>query len=151
MCSYRSSGSFDLRFQREQTPAGDFQVESYLRYQGKKLGGRFDANSYLTLSLAMDSHDLARGRGALEEVLAGIRPRVLLVGIPSDVLYTAAEVEALAHGIPGSELAWIQSPHGHDAFLMELSEVSEILSSFRSTVEHGASGPAPAGRVQQCA
>ena len=151
MCSYRSPGSFDLRFQRDRTPAGDFQVESYLRYQGEKLGGRFDANSYLTLSRAMDSHDLARGRGGLDEVLAGIRPRVLLVGIPSDVLYTASEVEALAQGIPESELAWIDSPHGHDAFLMELEEVSEILSSFRSGIAHQSHGPALARRVQQCA
>ena len=86
-----------------------------------------------------------------DQVLAGIRPRVLLVGIPSDVLYTASEVEALAQGIPESELAWIDSPHGHDAFLMELEEVSEILSSFRSGIAHQSHGPALARRVQQCA
>jgi len=167
MCSYRSPESFDLRFQREQTTSGEFQVESYLRYQGEKLGTRFDANSYLTLSRAMDSHDLARGRlgldggpggklgrgldGDLEEVLAGIRPRVLLVGIRSDVLYTAPEIEGLARGIPGAELAWIDSPHGHDSFLMEVEEVSEILSSFRSRLAHQSPEPAAERRVQQCA
>ncbi len=131
MCSYRSPGSFDLRFRRTRAPSGEFQIQSYLRYQGEKLVRRFDANAYLSLSEAMDSHDLARARGPLEEVLAAVRPPALLVGIPSDTLYLPEELETLAQGIPSAELAWIESPHGHDAFLIHQDKVSELLASFR--------------------
>lgn len=131
MCTYRSPGSFKLRFDREKHPAGHFQVENYLRYQGKKLGDRFDPNSYLTLTEAMDTHDLARDRGSLGEVLEGYRPEVLVVGIPSDVLYTSEEIQELAAGIPQAELAWIDSPHGHDAFLMEQDTLCELVRGFR--------------------
>jgi homoserine O-acetyltransferase len=151
MCSYRSPGSFRRRFRRERAATGAFQVESYLRYQGEKLADRFDANSYLVITRAMDTHDLARGRGSLEGILQGIRPKVLLVGIPSDVLYTPEEVEELAEGIPGSELAWIESPHGHDAFLMELDEVSEILRAFRARAGLSVSLVSEEGRVERCA
>jgi homoserine O-acetyltransferase len=151
MCSYRSPGSFGCRFQREKADNGAFQVESYLRYQGEKLADRFDANSYLAISRAMDTHDLARGRGSLRAALRRIRARVLLVGIPSDVLYTPQEVEELARGIPGSELAWIESPHGHDAFLMELDEVSEILRAFRGRVDPPLVLVSEEERVEQCA
>lgn len=132
MCSYRGPESFHARFRRDRTPTGGFQVESYLRHQGRKLGARFDANSYLVLSRAMDSHDLARNRMDLADVLRGIGSRVLVVGIPSDVLYVPGELEDLARGIPGAELAWVESPHGHDAFLMEQEEISSTLAAFRS-------------------
>lgn len=157
MCSYRSPGSFQRRFRRERHPAGHFQVESYLRYQGEKLGGRFDANSYLTLTQAMDSHDLARGRTALREVLAGFRPKILVVGIRSDILYPPYEVEELARGIPHAALVWIESPHGHDAFLMEQEYLSRVVREFRDG--HGDSVKARQGvdpwhgerRVTRCA
>jgi len=157
MCTYRSPGSFQLRFQREKHPAGHFQVESYLRYQGEKLGNRFDPHAYLTLTEAMDSHDLARGRGPLPEVLSGLRPRVLVVGIRSDVLYPPNEVEELADGIPHAELTWIESPHGHDAFLMEQDQLSRAIRSFRKRVS-GEPGARPGiqfrdkeRRAEQCA
>lgn len=134
MCSYRSPESFHLRFRREEARDGSFQVESYLRYQGGKLGDRFDANSYLTLTHAMDTHDLARGRGSLSGVLAGLRPSVHLIGIRSDVLYPPQEVRELAQGIPGASLTWLDSPHGHDAFLIEQDEVNQRIRSFRSAL-----------------
>jgi homoserine O-acetyltransferase len=141
MCTYRSAGSFRLRFDREKHPAGHFQVENYLRYQGRKLGDRFDPNSYLTLTEAMDTHDLARDRGTLEEVLGSYRPPVLVVGIPSDVLYTPEEIQELAAGIPHAELAWIDSPHGHDAFLMEQETLSDLVRAFRHRLSKERSGP----------
>lgn len=130
MCSYRSPGSFDLRFQRERRDDGVFQVESYLRYQGEKLGKRFDPNSYLTLTRAMDTHDLARGRGSLEAVLEGVTLPVLVVGIGSDVLYPPPEIESLAGRIPSAKLEWIESPHGHDAFLIEQNQVNALVLRF---------------------
>lgn len=141
MCTYRSAGSFRLRFDREKHPAGHFQVENYLRYQGRKLGDRFDPNSYLTLTEAMDTHDLARDRGTLDEVLGSYRPPVLVVGIPSDVLYTPEEVRELADGIRQAELAWIDSPHGHDAFLMEQDTLSDLVRGFRSRLPENQTDP----------
>ena len=157
MCTYRSHGSFQQKFQREKHPAGPFQVESYLRYQGQKLGNRFDPNTYLTLTEAMDTHDLARGRGPLPEVLSGLRAEVLVVGIGSDVLYPPNEVEELARGIPGAELTWIDSPHGHDAFLMEQDQLSETIRSFRQRVGDeagsrvGLQTTVEEGRAERCA
>ena len=131
MCTYRSPESFGIRFQRERRSDGSFQVESYLSHQGEKLVNRFDANSYLTITRAMDTHDLARGRGALEAVLDGIEVPALILGIRSDVLYLPEELEALAAGLPRAELRWIESPHGHDAFLLEQDQVSQAILRFR--------------------
>ena len=134
MCSYRSPESFQLRFKREENTEGSFEVESYLRYQGDKLGDRFDANSYLALTQAMDTHDLGRGRGPLRDVLANLRPSVQIIGIRSDVLYPPHEVRELAQGIPSASLKWLSSPHGHDAFLIEQDEVNQEILSFRSSI-----------------
>jgi homoserine O-acetyltransferase len=151
MSSYRSPASFELRFGREQHPGGQFQVESYLAHQGQKLVDRFDANTYLTLTRAMDSHDLGRGRGGVKSALAGVRIPTLLVGIRTDVLYLPREIEELARGIPGSELAWIESPHGHDAFLIEQDQVSDLVRGFRNRVSGPAPSAAPEGRAGRCA
>lgn len=142
MCSYRSPGSFGIRFRREKNSDGAFQVEGYLQHQGEKLARRFDANSYLTLTRAMDSHDLARGRGDLKAVLAGIGFPALVLGIRSDVLYPPEEMYALGAGLPWGETRWIESPHGHDAFLIEQGQVCDALLRFRE----GAAGRGKGGR-----
>lgn len=131
MCSYRSPASFALRFGREERPAGGFQVEGYLHHHGRKLVRRFDAASYVTLTRAMDGHDLGRGRGGVERALAGIRRPVLVVAIDSDVLYPPREQEDLARALPGAELARLPSPHGHDAFLIEGRAVDGLVRAFR--------------------
>jgi len=140
MISYRSPESFTLRFQRERIQGADdrnffdfrniFQVESYLHYQGVKLVERFDANTYITITRAMDLHDVARGRGTLEEVLCGIKSKMLCVGISSDALYPAADQRGLAELVPDARYAEIQSIHGHDAFLIEFDQMNRILNSF---------------------
>ncbi len=133
MISYRSQPSFEARFGR--TPdAGDpdaFDVESYLRYQGHKLVRRFDANCYVHLTWQMDAHDLARGRGAYPDVLARIQQPALVVGIDSDVLYPLDEQRELARHLPQAELAVLETPHGHDAFLIELDALNEIVLAWR--------------------
>jgi homoserine O-acetyltransferase len=99
MLSYRSAVELERRFGRHrQNGAVDrfdcrdlFQVESYLQHQGEKLGKRFDANTYIYLSRAMDLHDVAYGRAPLPEVLASIKARVLCLGVSSDILYPTAE------------------------------------------------------------
>ncbi len=139
MLSYRSPVGLDERFGREwATPPGrtlgepgTFNVESWLRHQGRKMVRRFDPYSYLLLSRAMDLHDVSEGRGSLVTALARVRCRTLVVGISSDNLYPAADVhlgaEILSHLGKRVEYAEIRSPHGHDAFLLETAQLAAIL------------------------
>lgn len=136
MISYRSYGSFESRFGRRNSEDG-FEVQSYLQYQGRKLVDRFDANSYLRLVNAMDSHDLTRGRGERSEVLASLTTPVLTVGISSDVLFPPAEVRDLAHSLPNGRYATLHASQGHDAFLIETDALSRIVNRFREELRTG--------------
>ncbi|MFV2000862.1 MAG: homoserine O-acetyltransferase, partial [Acidimicrobiia bacterium] len=122
MCSYRSPQNFASRFGRG-TDGENFDVQAYLRYQGEKLVSRFDANTYLTLIDAMDSHDLGRGRGPSEAIAHRITTRALAVGISSDVLYPVTEVQSLAATLPNARFAVLDSPNGHDAFLIDTDQL----------------------------
>ena len=108
-----------------------FAVESYLQYQGKKFIQRFDANCYIQLTYTLDSHDVARGRGAYEDVLRRLTHRTLVVGITSDVLYPFSLQSELADLMPNAEMYAIDSPHGHDAFLIEIRELNKAIARFR--------------------
>ncbi len=144
MISYRSGKSFEQRFGRRISvrtnlpPSADFfgdphqlfDVQSYLHYQGKKLVDRFDAATYLYITVAMDTHDLSRGRGLLHDVLGSIRARTLCVGINSDILYPAAEQQELAQAIDGARYIELDSPHGHDAFLIEYDQLNDAVRRF---------------------
>ncbi len=131
MITYRAPSDYEKKFSRNpQGDTGFFQVESYLNYQGKKLTGRFDANSYIVLTKAMDTHDIARGRGSYKEVLGSISIPVLVVGIDSDILYPTGEQKELAKLIPKSSYQEIRSPHGHDAFLIEFDQLNKITKPF---------------------
>lgn len=133
MVSYRSRASFAERFGRDHmdTPEAPFAVESYLRYQGQKLADRFDPACYVELTRQMDSHDVARGRGAYRDVLRQIAQPTLVVGIDSDVLYPLEEQEELVEHLPNAELAVLSSPHGHDAFLIALGALNAFIRSWQ--------------------
>jgi homoserine O-acetyltransferase/O-succinyltransferase len=131
MTSYRSWQSFGQRFGRSLRADGRFQVEAYLEHQGSKLVSRFDANSYLVLTRAMDDYDLGLSRGGHERVLEAIRQPALVVGIDSDALYPLAEQEELVRLLPAAELWRLRSPHGHDAFLIEGEALGERVLAFR--------------------
>ncbi len=144
MLTYRSSGSLTRRFGRKlQDGAEDmFAVESYLGYQGAKLVDRFDANCYVHLTRQMDTHDIARGRGAYEDVLRNIEKKTLVIGVDSDILYPLAEQEELASLIPGARLEVIRSPDGHDAFLIEFEQLGRFV---RTWMEQELRSPEPPG------
>ena len=131
MCSYRHWDGVAGRFGRERNAGGIFQVESWLRHHGTKFTTRFDANTYVTLTRIMDSHDLGRGRSGIEAALANIPVPVLVVGSVSDLLYTPGEQQELARHIPDAELAWLESTHGHDAFLIETETLNSRIREFR--------------------
>ena len=130
MISYRSPHNFDSRFGREEADDDTYEVQSYLRHQGDKLVDRFDANTYLTLIGAMDSHDVGRGRGSIPDALAAIPHPALVVSISSDGLYPATDVAEMATRLPNAELHEIDAPHGHDAFLIRINELNDALVDF---------------------
>jgi homoserine O-acetyltransferase len=135
MVSYRSQPSFDGRFGRGVMTDQDdapYAVESYLRYQGEKLTGRFDAHCYVALTQQMDTHDVARGRGAYEAVLESVEQPALVVGIDSDVLYPLSEQRELAAHLPRATLEVLEAPHGHDSFLIEQEALNETVASWRA-------------------
>jgi homoserine O-acetyltransferase len=140
MLSYRSFDSMESKFGREkrrcEPVAGigvlnqSFEIASYLSYQGVKLVQRFDANTYIHLTLAMDDFDVADSRGPLADVLAGVRMPALVMGISSDVLYPEAEQRQLVELLPNAHYARVVSPHGHDAFLIEFPQLAARLRRF---------------------
>jgi homoserine O-acetyltransferase len=151
MCSYKSAELFDERFARRPDRSGEdphnsltgrFDIAGYLDYQGTSFTRRFDANSYLLISKAMDNFDLARGYASEAKALRRISARLLLVGISSDWLFPADEVRALAEracavGVDAS-YAELVSSHGHDGFLADaellVPIVREHLEERRSSI-----------------
>jgi homoserine O-acetyltransferase/O-succinyltransferase len=137
MCTYRSRASLEARFSRDEAADGGFAVEGWLRHHGRALVARFDANTYVTLTKAMDTHDVGRGRGGWRQALATVRAPALVVSIDTDVLYPPVEQEELAAALPAGRLATLASPHGHDAFLIEGEAVNALVGRFRKDLETG--------------
>jgi homoserine O-acetyltransferase/O-succinyltransferase len=107
-----------------------FRAEGYQRHQGEKLVRRFNAFSYYYLSKGMDSHHLGRGRGSVAQALQTISARVLVIGIETDMLFPVSEQRFIHEQIPGSEYVVIQSPFGHDGFLVEYAAIEQCLRAF---------------------
>jgi homoserine O-acetyltransferase len=129
MLSYRNYALFAAQ-QDEPDPdkTDGLRAESYIRYQGEKLAQRFNAFSYWSLTRTMDSHNISRGRGPnTGEALRNIVQPTLIIGISSDILCPVAEQEHLAAYIPAAQLEVIESPYGHDGFLVEAPAISALL------------------------
>ncbi len=105
-----------------------YAIESYLGYHGEKLAGRFDANSYIVLSEAMNHHDVGRGRGGVVEALRGVSTPMTVIGIDSDRLYPLALQRQIADVVPSAApLAVVTSTVGHDGFLLEADQIGKIV------------------------
>ncbi len=132
MLSYRSFTSFEDKFGRakSKTNVEQYSVESYLDYQGDKFVNRFDANSYLYITKALDDHDISLNRGDVKDVLNNIKAKALSIGIDSDILYPVDEQKFISEYIPKSRYAEIKSKHGHDAFLIEFEQLRKIFNQF---------------------
>ncbi len=133
--SYRTWTEFESRFGREAQDddtvleRGRYAIESYVAYQGDKLASRFDPNSYIVLSEAMNHHDVGRGRGGVTAALKSVRVPVSVGGITSDRLYPRELQEELARLIPrAGRMHVISSPAGHDGFLLETVQVGQIVA-----------------------
>ncbi|MFI0012322.1 homoserine O-acetyltransferase [Streptomyces globisporus] len=132
--TYRSAPELDSRFGGEAQPGeepahgGRYRVESYLDHHADKLVRRFDAGSYVTLTEAMNGHDVGRGRGGIARALARAELPALVAGVESDRLYPLTQQERLAALLPGADAAHtIATPYGHDGFLIETEQVGALV------------------------
>lgn len=132
MLTYRNYATFQAK-QTDPDPEkiDNFKASSYINYQGQKLVNRFNAYSYWLLTKAMDSHHLARGRGGnLIAVLQSVQQPTLIIGISSDILCPIDEQQFMATYMPNAVLEIIHSTYGHDGFIIETQQITNLLKPF---------------------
>jgi homoserine O-acetyltransferase len=147
--TFRSDNVFTERFGRELMDSDvdhnglglwdRFVVESYLDHHGDRLIRRFDTNSYLIIGKAMDLHDVGRGRVSLERAMSRVTMPALTIGISSDILYPTYQQkqihELLQKQGTRSSYVEVDSPHGHDAFLINLDQVGAPIKAFLESLD----------------
>jgi homoserine O-acetyltransferase len=118
--------SYDIR--------NEFAVESYLNHQGTRFTERFDANSYIYITKAMDYFDIARSYGPLKAAFAEVQARFLVISYTSDWLFPTTQSKELVRALIANDrhvsFIEIDSPHGHDAFLIETERLTKIVTAF---------------------
>ncbi|NQT93138.1 MAG: homoserine O-acetyltransferase [Lentisphaerae bacterium] len=156
--TYLSPGMMTEKFGRERREDGEtapgaggypsrteFQVESYLRHQGEKFIRRFDANSYLLITRAMDEFDLAESYGSIGEAFSRLEAKVLVVALSADWLFPPEQSVEIANALfrAGKRVSYcmLHAPHGHDAFLVDIRHLSEAIRAFLPWVLRGSSRP----------
>lgn len=132
LLSYRNYRTYQDHQSETRTRIWPERPASYQRHQGRKLSARFNAYSYWTLSRAMDSHDLGRGRGEPAEVLRRIPCPTLVISMEGDLLFPEAEQRILADHIPGARHRLCRTRYGHDGFLVEVRALAGLLDEFLS-------------------
>jgi homoserine O-acetyltransferase/O-succinyltransferase len=124
--TYRSALELGERFGTVVQEDGRYAVASYLDHHAHKLARRFDAGSYVLLTEAMNSWDVGRGRGGVEAALAAVTARTVVAGVDTDRLYPIGQQQQVADAL-GVPLHVIESPYGHDGFLIEAEAVGSLL------------------------
>jgi len=131
--TYRSALELNTRFGRtaqgveDPLRGGRYSVQSYLQHHGDKLGRRFDPNSYLALTEAMNSHDIGRGRGGIDAALQRISADLTVAVVDSDRLFLPAQGELIATASTARPLITIHSDYGHDGFLIEAEAIATVV------------------------
>lgn len=133
--TYLSQEMMETKFGREKTEVGSrFQVESYLDYQGGKFIKRFDANSYLHITSAIDQYHLSEKSGSLEKAFEPVRAKVLVVALSSDWLFPPNQSIDMANALlrAGKHVTYceLDAPHGHDSFLVDVGPLGEVIRAF---------------------
>lgn len=136
--TYMSDESMRQKFGRRRRKAPDqsdlFEVESYLRYRGVQFVSRFDANSYVVITRAMDTFDLAEAADSLEDCFGRGDARFLVISFTSDWLYPSYQSQLIVSALRGHnrDVAYIEleSNYGHDAFLLEVGELTAVIKGF---------------------
>ncbi|MCA0971159.1 homoserine O-acetyltransferase [Halobacillus litoralis] len=119
MVTYRSNKLFEQRFDRGQQTPTQYEIQSYLNYQGEKIKQRFDANSYLYLLSAMNHHDIGRGREHWQKAAAHYHVPVYTMSFEHDLLYPQEVMASFSQKVPQGEHCHISTDYGHDGFLVE--------------------------------
>lgn len=136
LITYRGAEGYNRTQQDDdsnrENPFAPHRACSYQQYQGEKLVKRFNAYSYVRILDAFDTHDVGRGRGGLEAALSNVEIPTIVVGISTDLIFTPPEMEQLASMLPQAQYEEIDSPFGHDGFLVEHKQLNDILNSFFS-------------------
>jgi homoserine O-acetyltransferase len=122
MTSYRSSTEFDGRFGRD-IKDEKFEIENYLEHQGEKIVARFSPYSYITLTRAMELYDIS---GSIAEITS----EAFFIGATSDILYSEEEIKDTARNIPGAQYKSLNSPFGHDSFLVVQEKLGKLIAPF---------------------
>ena len=132
LISYRGGAAYNATQQEENVTEASFErrAHTYQQYQGEKLRRRFNAMSYYRLSEAVDSHNIARGRGSIAQALSSIKARTLVVAISSDILFPPEAHTPLREHISDVEYHLIESSFGHDGFLVEHEKLNTIIENF---------------------
>lgn len=131
LLTYRGGSGYN-RTQQDLPDAAptDHRACSYMRYQGEKLCRRFNAYSYVTILDAFDTHDVGRGRGGVRQALQRLTMPTLVVGLTTDIIFTPKELRAIAAMLPQAVYQEIDSPFGHDGFLVEHGQLNHLLKNF---------------------
>jgi homoserine O-acetyltransferase len=131
LISYRNYKTYKATQSEEDVDKTDnYKAYSYQAYQGEKLARRFNAFSYWVLSKTMDTHNIGRGRGSVENALARVTARSLFIGMDSDILFPVPEQKYLASKVEKGEFAMIDSLYGHDGFLLEAEKLTKVIRTF---------------------
>ena len=140
--TYMSDESMRQKFGRRLRDENQFEVESYLRYRGSQFVDRFDANSYLYITRAMDYFDLANGRHSLAAAFENVKSRFLVISFTSDWLYPSYQSLEIVRALRGRncDVAYCELPsnYGHDAFLVNVAEQAELVRGFLASTFRGA-------------
>jgi len=139
---------FGRRIRQDKEPfkfGAEFEVEGYLRYRGDNFVKRFDANSYLYITKAIDYFNILNGKN-LASIFAGLKAKVLVIAFKSDWLYPAYQSQEIVKAckLAGVDATYceINSNYGHDAFLLETEQETQLIKHFLNTVSNGHNGGA---------
>ena len=139
--TYMSDDSMREKFGRRQRDENMFEVESYLRYRGSQFVDRFDANSYLYITKAMDLFDLTAGKTTLAAALERATTRFLVISFTSDWLYPSYQSQEIVNALRrrNHDVAYceLRSTYGHDAFLVDVDEQTELVRGFLESTMRG--------------
>jgi len=131
MLTYRNYETFtEQQTDDNHNKFDNYKASSYIHHQGDKLVKCFNAFSYWLLTKSMDSHNLARGRKKIENVLKSIKTKILIIGMSSDLLCPNAEQKFLARHLPNATLKIIDSSYGHDGFLIEWEKLTKAIEKW---------------------
>ena len=130
LLTYRGPEGYDLSQRDENDDFSSRRACTYQQYQGEKLCRRYNAYSYYKILNAFDTHDVGYQRGGVAAALQRITAECLVVGISTDIIFTVPEMQALHRMLPRSTYHQIDSPFGHDGFLVEHEQLNRILNPF---------------------